>query len=383
MLTAAQLRSRTVKQLATMARRKGIAGWHSMRKEELVKALVKLSRTESNHRGRNSRSPAKKAATARRSGSKASKNDKRPRKSRARTVTVSSRAKKRLEEIKAKLAKAKNLAQNCNGKPHQRDRLVLMVRDPYWLQAYWELTPHSVERARVALGQNWHSAKAVLRLVELAPEGTSGAGRRIVRDIEIHGGVNNWYIDVHDPPKRFQVDIGYLAPSGKFLCLARSNAVTTPQACSDGWADRTWDDIARDVDRIYAMSGGNEPSASRSDLRDVLEERLRRPMAGPLIGRLGRGAQRFDSNEVDLPLEVDAELIVYGVTEPDARVTLRGEPIPVQPDGSFSVRYSLPERRQVLPVVASSRDGAEQRTVVLAVERNTKIMEPVIRDPGD
>lgn len=352
-----------------------------MRKDDLVKALVKLSRSESNHRSGNSAVSAKKGS-ARPSGSKAS-GGQRSGKSRPRTVAVSSRARKRLEEIKAKLAKAKNLAQSRNGKSHRRDRLVLMVRDPYWLQAYWELTPQSVERARVALGQHWHSAKPVLRLVEVGRDGSSSGGRRVVRDIEIHGGVNNWYIDVHDPPRRFQVDIGYLAPEGKFLSLARSNAVTTPQACCDGWTDRAWDDIARDVDRIYAMSGGNEPSATRSDLRDVLEERLCRPMAGPLIARLGRGAHRLDNEEVDLPLEVDAALIVYGVTEPDARVTLRGEPIPVQPDGSFSVRYSLPERRQVLPVVASSHDGAEQRTVVLAVERNTKVMEPVIREPGD
>jgi hypothetical protein len=41
---------------------------------------------------------------------------------------------------------------------------------------------------------------------------------------------------------------------------------------------------------------------------------------------------------------------------------------------------SMPDRRQLLPVVANSRDGAEQRTIVLAVERNTKVMEPMIRE---
>ena len=46
-------------------------------------------------------------------------------------------------------------------------------------------------------------------------------------------------------------------------------------------------------------------------------------------------------------------------------------------------RRNLPERRQVLPIVASSADGAEQRTIVLAVERNTKVMEPVLRETSD
>jgi hypothetical protein len=40
----------------------------------------------------------------------------------------------------------------------------------------------------------------------------------------------------------------------------------------------------------------------------------------------------------------------------------------------------LPDKRQVLPVVASSADGIESRTVVLAVERNTKTMEPIVLD---
>jgi hypothetical protein len=62
---------------------------------------------------------------------------------------------------------------------------------------------------------------------------------------------------------------------------------------------------------------------------------------------------------------------------------MQGEPIKVQPDGSFHVRFDLPNRRQVIPIVASTKDGVEQRTVVLAVERNTKVMEPVTRESGE
>jgi hypothetical protein len=41
---------------------------------------------------------------------------------------------------------------------------------------------------------------------------------------------------------------------------------------------------------------------------------------------------------------------------------------------------SLPDRRQVIPVIASSSDGVEQRTIILAVERNTKVLGRVMRD---
>ena len=80
---------------------------------------------------------------------------------------------------------------------------------------------------------------------------------------------------------------------------------------------------------------------------------------------------------------MDAELIVFGSTEPNAQVTLQGDPIDVRPDGTFTVRFHLPNCRQVIPVVARSRDGVEQQTIVLAVERNTKTMEPIIRDGNE
>ena len=79
---------------------------------------------------------------------------------------------------------------------------------------------------------------------------------------------------------------------------------------------------------------------------------------------------------------VEAEMVIHGVTHADAQVTLQGATIKLRPDGSFSVRLDLPNRRQVIPLVASTKDGSSQRTIVLAVERNTKVMEPIDREPS-
>jgi hypothetical protein len=57
--------------------------------------------------------------------------------------------------------------------------------------------------------------------------------------------------------------------------------------------------------------------------------------------------------------------------------------VKVQVDGTFSARLPFPDRRQVLPATARSRDGVDERTVVIAVERNTKIMEPLSIDAED
>jgi len=79
-------------------------------------------------------------------------------------------------------------------------------------------------------------------------------------------------------------------------------------------------------------------------------------------------------------LEIDAEMIVYGATRPDAYVTLHGEPVKVQADGTFRARVDMPNKRQVIPIVASVPDVPGRQTIVMAVERNTKSLEPYSRE---
>jgi hypothetical protein len=230
------------------------------------------------------------------------------------------------------------------------------------------------------MAEHWHTAKPILRLIEVETGATTSTAERVAREITIHGGVKNWYIDVHDPPASFRVDIGYLAANGKFCSLARSNQVTTPTPGSNNAVDEHWADVAENYEKIYALSGGYSGEAATGDLQELFEERLRRPMGGAAAARFGMGAERLLHRDRDFLFHLDAEMIIFGATKPNARVTLAGDPVKLRPDGTFAVRLSMPNRRRVVPVVASSGDGVEQRTIVLAVERNTKVMEPVIRE---
>ena len=177
----------------------------------------------------------------------------------------------------------------------------------------------------------------------------------------------NWYVDVQDPPCEFRMEIGYLTDRGSFYCLARSNTVNTPTASTSDAVDDNWADVAAHADRIYAMSGGYSPKGTSRELQELLEERLQRPLGSPMETRYGNGAANLNLASEGMPFAVDAEIIVYGAADRHAHVTLKGEPVSLRPDGTFAVRLSLPDCRQVIPIVASSRDGAEQRTIILAV----------------
>jgi hypothetical protein len=195
--------------------------------------------------------------------------------------------------------------------------------------------------------------------------------------------VNNWYVDVQDPPKTFRLDIGYLADDGKYYSLARSNLVTTPAAGESDALDQNWAPVAEQFDKIFAMSSGYSRDGASAELQELLEERLRRPMGSPMFTRFGAGAETLAREHDDFFFQVEAEVLLYGATKPGSYVTVQGEPVRLRPDGTFTMRLTLPDKRQVIPAVSASADGVEQRTVVVAIERNTKYMEPLIRESVD
>ena len=80
---------------------------------------------------------------------------------------------------------------------------------------------------------------------------------------------------------------------------------------------------------------------------------------------------------------VNAELIVYGATEPDATVTIGGRTIKLRPDGTFSYRFILPDGKYDLPAVATSSDGDDSRSAALKFSRSTNYRGDVGAHPQD
>jgi hypothetical protein len=77
---------------------------------------------------------------------------------------------------------------------------------------------------------------------------------------------------------------------------------------------------------------------------------------------------------------VNAELIVYGATEPNAQVTLGGRPIALRPDGTFSFHFALPDGKYLLAATAVS-PGNELRQATLNFSRRTDYSSEVGAQP--
>ncbi len=388
-----RLNSASRKDLADEAKALGIEGSHGMKKEDLVKAVLRAIKKREKAKVV---VPKAKAAPAVNGQHKAAAAvpappaAKAPPPAKSAPPKLTAKSKPAAHEVNGqhKLpADGPNAAVGANGKPHRnlqgtsaKDRILVIVRDPFWLHVFWELTHQSVQRAEAALGQDWHGSRPILRVYDVTSQDTTSTAEMVVRDIDIHGGCTNWYVEVTQPPKSYRVDIGYVSKRNQFYVLGRSNIVTPPKAGVSDNIDENWSDIdAKQADRLYAMSNGFEtPASDKEALKEFFEERLRRPLNAPTIQAVAGAAGK----ERKFFFAIDAEMIVFGRTMPGTRVTLQGEPIKLRPDGSFTMRYSFPDGRQILPCIAESADGVEERKIVLAVERNTKQLEPLIRE-GD
>ena len=377
MITAASLNTQTSKDLAQLAKKKGVTGWHSMKKEQLIKALLKVAKEKEKEKAKKAATKATVTKTTRATTvarPKTTRTAKPAKKEVKSAIAIKLQRERQRKENLKNLAIASELSKRVDVPEH--DRIVLVVRDAYWLQAYWEITKSSVQRAKVAMNGCWHEARPVLRVLKISSDGNTNSVEEVLEEIEIHSGVNNWYIQNPAAGKSIRIAVGYAAPGGKFHLITKSNQATPPNK-ANAEIDEHWTDITNDVEKYYALSGGFDEQSVSADLQDVLEEKSQQSVYAPAFERLGSA---INITGDDFDFQVDAHMIVYGSTDPKASVTVGGKPVRLQEDGSFALRVDLPERRQVLPVVAANRNGTQQRTTVLAIERNTKIMEPVATD---
>jgi hypothetical protein len=261
--------------------------------------------------------------------------------------------------------------------PRAEDRIVLLVRDPFWIHVYWDISAQTLREAKVALGDEWDGVRTILRVYDVTGVEFDGGNAHSHFDIEVGGGATNWYINSQVPSRTYCVDIGLVSDSGRFVMLARSNRATTPRDLpSNSTEDEEYMVPDWEFDKIYALSGGfSFDSASGSiELKELIEKALGAEIgsgapgsmgvASPVAGRAEKGRGFW--------FRVGTELIVYGATEPDAKVTVQGRPVELRPDGTFSLRFALPDGVQVIPAAAESADGIDTIKITSTVRKSTE-----------
>ncbi len=292
-------------------------------------------------------------------------------------------------------------------------KVVLLIRDPEWVFVYWEI---SVQRRReLGIARNRHNKTLILRVSEISPRGET----RAPYDVPVNDYTSSWYLRVKEPSSSIQVTLGLYDSQGRFQEIATSNQVKVPRLGISEEEDVEFAEIDDEIyEQIVQLSGGvriSERLGSDTFLRELHQRIYDTFHEGPLSsaglssgeffglssGLLGGASAMFSGEwapssmsmqsalfspgfEEQLQksengqkgnrgfwLEVGVDVIVYGATDPDAKVKFMGREIALNPDGTFRVRMVLPDSEIEFPVEAESPDGEELRKVKPVVTRVT------------
>ncbi|MBI5555244.1 MAG: DUF4912 domain-containing protein [Elusimicrobia bacterium] len=249
--------------------------------------------------------------------------------------------------------------------------IVLLPRDPQWIFAYWEISAKTRAEIIKKYGANiFQKAKPAIRVYDVTNVNFDGRNANRSFDIFITPESKNWYIYVGMPKRSYCADLGLLVDDGIFITLARSNVVATPAGSVSDIYDEQWMLVKEDFEKLMKLSGIDKIGASSAEALKLLTQRLESVLAVSSKGGSGAGPVR--PGKRGFWLIADAELIVYGATEPDALLTVQGKPVKLRPDGTFTLRFAFPDGEIAIPIKAISADTIDSRQIAITAKRKTK-----------
>lgn len=255
---------------------------------------------------------------------------------------------------------------------------VLLARDPNWLYIYWEITEKTKTGVCVQQGADiFGKCRQVIRVYDVTNLAATNAAGQKYFDITVLIEAKSWYINVPESGRTYCCDVGLLTPEGMFITLVRTNATQLPTGRISVAADEKWMSVAPDFNKILSLSGIEYIGKGSGEVARSLAQRWE-ALSSVFSKAASWGVNSMQPQAKEGPgqkefrLAADCELILYGVTEPDALLTVSGRKIIPNPDGAFSMRFALPAGNMDLPVKAISNDGTYSREIEIKVTRATK-----------
>jgi uncharacterized protein len=302
-------------------------------------------------------------------------------------------------------------------------RIVLMPRDPQWAYTYWDISNEHKEELRRQGGQ-----QLALRIYDVTDINLEYQSPHSIQEYPCDELAREWYLPVPVSDRDYVLDIGYRCPDGRWLILARSAPVHVPPVYPSDWIEDVFITVNFDEDlrgkTFYelvppakkAAAAGTAGNAIYEQIFGMAESAEAMRVAGSLFGSMqhvpgsmvpqqaissyvfpsgvgmwavptvsgltesgvgmmmsgvGFSASAVPARPRKFWLIADAELIVYGATEPDATVTIGGRPIKLNPDGTFRFQMSFQDGLIDYPIMAVAADGEQTRSIHMKFNRET------------
>jgi uncharacterized protein len=308
-------------------------------------------------------------------------------------------------------------------------RVVLLPRDPQWAYTYWDVPNEHKEELRRQGGQ-----QLALRIYDVTDVNIDFQSPHSIQEYPADELAREWYIPIPVSDRDYVIDIGYRAADGRWLVLARSTRVHIPPVYPSDWIEDVFisvnfeedlrgktqyelvppaKKVATAANGVNAVNGVNG-NPIYDEIFGLAESAEALRVAGSIFGSMqqvpgsarpeqaissyifpsgvgmwavptasgltmsGAGMSGVGFSASAAPVRprqfwliADAELIVYGATEPDATVTIGDRQIKLNPDGTFRFQMSFQDGLIDYPIVAVAVDGEQTRSIQMKFNRET------------
>ena len=274
-------------------------------------------------------------------------------------------------------------------------RVVFLPRDPQWAYVFWEISESDRQQAFKD-----GASQLCLRVADVTGVSDGGVHPHTLQEVPVDSHATEWYLPVPLSDRDYRVELGYRVNAGGWISLAYSSVARVPalhpsEQILDQFVPFS---LEAPLGQVDAAGIASQPATTPDS---GLHERLYQTATS--FGRtIGRGSEAFHElegasgsglnasgaglwasgrNESGSGvvgqrkrafwLVADAELIVYGATDPSARLSIGGEEIPLSSDGTFRVQVPFRDGEQVYAIEAIAADGEQKRNITLNFDRST------------
>ncbi|MBC8169761.1 MAG: DUF4912 domain-containing protein [Synechococcus sp.] len=277
-------------------------------------------------------------------------------------------------------------------------RVVFLPRDPQWAYVFWEISDSDRRQA-----QSEGAAFLCLRLADVTGLANGSSHPHTLQEVPVDSHSTEWYLPVPLCDRDYRVELGYKSEN-KWISLAFSSVARVPALHpSDQILDQFVPFSLEATPTAAPMQPMTKPGTDPEPTDSKLHERLYQSATTHFRSRRvgseilhesdsmgsdqrglndsGVGLWASGRNESGLGgvaprqrsfwLVADAELIVYGATDPSARLTIGKEDVPLSSDGTFRIQVPFRDGEQVYAIEATAADGEQKRNITLNFERVT------------
>jgi uncharacterized protein len=302
---------------------------------------------------------------------------------------------------------------------YAESKIVLLPRDPQWAYAYWDITAEHKQELRAQGGQ-----QLALRLYDVTDINMGAQSPHSIQEYPLDEMAREWYLSIPVSDREYLLDIGFRCADGRWLVLARSAEIRIPPVYPSDWVEdhfvtidwkeelvgktfanlippskkpagatgttATFDAAGNPIyEQIFGLAESVEAMRIAGSLYGSMQQSPEESLSSFVfpsgigawamptasgvnmsgVGMSGIGIEQHQPRQ--FWLVADAELIVYGATEPDAAVFIGNRQIQLNPDGTFRFHMSFQDGLIDYPIVAVAKDGEQQRSVHMKFERDT------------